>query len=161
MTGDHNDELATVQGVKFIFFFLIPTWFLNSSKWQPIKKKLVAIFKDKQHLFFNTVNVLHRPSKIKLGKRSLTCYKVDTRMDDIQPSSSLKSKMASSYRSRCMCCFNEEVCCRFTVISGRLPTRLITRTNRLLHTAKKKVNRLPALVDKPHFMLLNFLVAKT
>ena len=27
------------------------------------------------------VSVLDRPSKIKLGKRSLTCYKVDTRME--------------------------------------------------------------------------------
>ena len=48
-----------------------------------------------------------------------------------------------------------------TVISGRLPARPITRTGRLLHTAKKKVNRLPALVDNPHVMLFNFLVAKT
>ena len=51
--------------------------------------------------FFNAVSVLDRPSKIKLGIRSLTCYKVDTRMDDIQPSSSPKYKMASRYRSRC------------------------------------------------------------
>ena len=49
----------------------------------------------------------------------------------------------------------------YTVISGRLPARPITRTGRLLHTAKKKVNRLPALVDNPHVMLFNFLVAKT
>ena len=48
-----------------------------------------------------------------------------------------------------------------TVISGRLPARPITRTGRLLHTAKEKVNRLPALVDNPHVMLFNFLVAKT
>ena len=48
-----------------------------------------------------------------------------------------------------------------TVISGRLPARPITRIGRLLHTAKKKVNRLPALVDNPHVMLFNFLVAKT
>ena len=45
-----------------------------------------------------------------------------------------------------------------TVISGRLPARPITRTGRLLHTAKKKVNGLPAPVDNPIF---NFLVAKT
>ena len=51
--------------------------------------------------------VLDRPFKIKLGKRSLTCYKVDTRMDDIQCFSSPKSKMASSYQSI------EEVCCGF------------------------------------------------
>ena len=36
-----------------------------------------------------------------------TCYNVDTRMDDIQRSSSPKSKMACSYRSRCMCCVLE------------------------------------------------------
>ena len=57
--------------------------------------------------FFYAVNVLNRHNKIKLGKRSLTCYKVDTRMDDIQRSRSPKSKMASSYRSRCMCCVLE------------------------------------------------------
>ena len=39
--------------------------------------------------------------------------------------------------------------------------RPITRAGRSLHTAKEKVNRLPALVDNPHVMLLNFLVAKT
>ena len=32
-----------------------------------------------------------------------------------------------------------------TVISGRLPARPITRTGRLLHTGKKKVNRLPVV----------------
>ena len=47
-----------------------------------------------------------------------------------------------------------------TVISGRLPARSITRTGRLLHTAKKKFNRSPALVDNPHVMLFNFLVAE-
>ena len=48
-----------------------------------------------------------------------------------------------------------------TVISGRLPAQPITRTGRLLHKAEEKVNRLPALVDNPHVMLFNFLVAKT
>ena len=47
-----------------------------------------------------------------------------------------------------------------TVISGRLPARPITRTGRLLHTAKKKST------DYPHWwitrtLLFNFLVAKT
>ena len=93
---------STIQGVKLIFF-LIANWLLNSSKWYPIQKKLVAIFKDKQNLFFYAVIVL----EIKLGKRSLTFYKVDTRMDDIQRSSAPKSKMASSYRSICMCCISE------------------------------------------------------
>ena len=48
-----------------------------------------------------------------------------------------------------------------TVISGRLPVRQITHTGRLLHTAKKKVNKLPAEVDNLHVMLLNLLVVKT
>ena len=43
-----------------------------------------------------------------------------------------------------------------TVISGRLPARPITRTGRLLHTAKKKVTRLPALVDNPHVVIQLF-----
>ena len=38
--------------------------------------------------FFYTVEALDRSSKIKLGKRSFTCYRVDARMEDIQPSSS-------------------------------------------------------------------------
>ena len=41
-----------ISGRDINFFFLIATWLLNSSKWQPIQKKLVAIFKDKQNLFF-------------------------------------------------------------------------------------------------------------
>ena len=40
-----------------------------------------------------------------------------------------------------------------TVISGRLPGRPITRTGRLLHTAKKKANGLPAPVDNPHVVI--------
>ena len=43
----------------------------------------------------------------KLEKNILTCYKVDTRMDDIQHSSSPKSKMVSTYQSRCVCCILE------------------------------------------------------
>ena len=54
-------------GLEISFFFLIVTWLLNSSKWWPIEKKLVAIFKDKQNLFFYAINVLDGPSKIKLG----------------------------------------------------------------------------------------------
>ena len=65
-------------------------------------KKLVTNFKDKK-TFFYAVSLLDKTSKIEPGKGSLTCYKRDTRMDDIQRSSSPKSKMASSYRSRCMC----------------------------------------------------------
>ena len=44
---------------------------------------------------------------IKLEKNILTCYKVNTRMDNIQHSSSPKSKMVSTYQSRCMCCILE------------------------------------------------------
>ena len=97
MTGDHNDELATVQGMKLIFFsdtHLVPKFFKVVAN---LKKIGYHFQRQTTPFFFNTVNVLHRPSKIKLGKRSSTCYKVDTRMDDIQHSSSLKSKMASSY----------------------------------------------------------------
>ena len=43
-----------------------------------------------------------------------------------------------------------------TVISGRLPVRPITRTSQLLHTAKKKGTRLPALVDNPHVVIQLF-----
>ena len=33
-----SPETWTLWGVKLIFFFLIATWLLNSSKWQPIQK---------------------------------------------------------------------------------------------------------------------------
>ena len=52
--------------------------------------------------------------------------------------------------------FSDVLCLTSTVISGRLPARPITRTGRLLHTAKKKVNRLPALVDNPHVVIQLF-----
>ena len=68
-----------MQGVKLIFFsdsHLAPEFFKVVAN----SKKLVAILKDKQNLFFYAVIVL----EIKLGERSLTCYKVDTRMDDMQ-----------------------------------------------------------------------------
>ena len=90
------------QGVKLIFFsdsHLAPKFF----KVVQFKKSWLPFSKTNKPFFFCS-----RPSKIKLGKRSLTCYKVDTRMDDIQCFSSPKSKMASSYQSI------EEVCCGFT-----------------------------------------------
>ena len=89
------------QGVKLIFFsdsHLAPKFF----KVVQLKKSWLPFSKTNKPFFFCS-----RPSKIKLGKRSLTCYKVDTRMDDIQCFSSPKSKMASSYQSI------EEVCCGF------------------------------------------------
>ena len=90
------------QGVKLFFFsdsHLAPKFF----KVVQFKKSWLPFSKTNKPFFFCS-----RPSKIKLGKRSLTCYKVDTRMDDIQCFSSPKSKMASSYQSI------EEVCCGFT-----------------------------------------------
>ena len=66
-------------------------------------KKVGRHFQRQTKPFFYTVIIL----EIKLGKRSFTCYNVDTRMDDMQCSSSPKSKMASSYRLRCMCCVLE------------------------------------------------------
>ena len=115
-----------IQGVKLLFFsdsHLAPKFF----KVVAISKNVDRHFQWQTKRFFNAVSVLDRPSKIKFGIRSLTCYKVDTRMDDIQRSSSPKYKMASSYRSRCMCCarfgnkLNEEVCRVFPIwrlISG-------------------------------------------
>ena len=89
---------STIQGVKFFFFsdsHLAPKFFKVVSNSKKVGRHLQRQTKP----FFYAVIVL----EIKLGKRSLTCYKVDTRMDDIQRSGSSKSKMASSYRSRCMC----------------------------------------------------------
>ena len=98
-----SPETWTLWGVKLIFFFsdshLAPKFFKVVAN----SKEVGRHFQRQTNPFFYAVIVL----EIKLGKRSLTCYKVDTRMDDIQPSSSLKSKMASSYRSRCMCCVLE------------------------------------------------------
>ena len=67
------------QGVKLIFF---SAGHLASKFFKVVansKKKLVAIFKDNPNLFYAVIFL-----EIKLGKRSLMCYKVDTRMDDIQ-----------------------------------------------------------------------------
>ena len=66
-------------------------------------KKVGRHFQRQSKPFFYAAIVL----EIKFGKRSFTCYKEDTRMDNMQRSSSTKSKMASSYRSRCMCCVLE------------------------------------------------------
>ena len=49
--------------------------------------------------------------------------------------------------------------CPVTVISGHLPAWPITLTSQLLHTAKKKGNRLPALMDNLHAMLFNFIIS--
>ena len=89
------------QGVKLIFFSdsHLATKFFSDSQckksWSPFLKTNKTFF-----FFFNAVSVLDRPSKIKFCK-------VDTRIGDIQRSSSPKSKMASNYRSRCVCCVLE------------------------------------------------------
>ena len=71
-----------IQGVKLIFF--------SDSHLAPKFFKVVANSKKVGHhfqrnkIFLYAVSILDRPSKIKLGKRSLMCNKVDTRMDDMQ-----------------------------------------------------------------------------
>ena len=80
-----------IQGVKLIFFsdsLLAPKFFKVVAN----SKEVGRHFQRQRNPFFYAVIVL----EIKLGKRSLTCYKVDTRMDDMQHSSSPKSKMVSS-----------------------------------------------------------------
>ena len=94
------------QGVKFFFFsdcHLAPNFFkvvVNS-------KIVCRHFQKQTKPFFTLSAFLIDPSKIMLEKRSLTCHKVDTRMDDIQRSSPAKSKMAFSYRSKGTCCVLE------------------------------------------------------
>ena len=88
-----------MQGMKLLFFsdsHLAPKFFKVVAN----SKKVCHHFKRQTKPFFYTVSVLDRPSKIKLGKRSLTCYKVDSRIDDIQCSSSPKAKTVSSYQLR-------------------------------------------------------------
>ena len=65
-----------MQGVKLVFFsdsHLAPKFFkvvANSKKsWLPFSKM--------NKTFFYAVSILERPSKIKLGERSLMCYKLD------------------------------------------------------------------------------------
>ena len=77
-------ELINIQGMKLIFF--------SDSHLAPKFFKVVANSK-------NAVSVLDKPSKIKEGKRSLMCYKVDTRMDDIQFTISL-GKVMMKHSSR-------------------------------------------------------------
>ena len=89
-----------LQGVKLIFFFsdshLAPKFFKVVAN---LKKSWSPFSKTDKTLFY-AVSVLDRPSKIRLGKRSLTHYKVDIRMDDMQRSSSPKSKMAIEFQVR-------------------------------------------------------------
>ena len=91
------------QGVKLIFFsdsHLAPKFFKVVAN----SKKVGRHFQRQTKPFFLYIVIV---LEIRLGKRSLMCYKMDTRMDDIQCSSAPKSKMASSYWSRCMSCIFE------------------------------------------------------
>ena len=84
---------SVVQGVKLIFFsgsHLAPKFFKVVAN----SKKVGRHFERQTKPFFHAVIVL----EIKLGKRSLTCYKVDIRMDDVLR---FGKKL------------NEEVCCGF------------------------------------------------
>ena len=84
-----------IQGVKLIFFsvsLLAPKFFKVVAN----SKEVGRHFQRQRNPFlFYAVIIL----EIKLGKRSLMCYKVDTRMDDMQCSSSPKSKIVSSDQS--------------------------------------------------------------
>ena len=100
--GDYKLNQYQIPGVKLIFFsdsHLASKFFKVVAN----SKRVGRHFQRQTKPFFYAVIVL----EIKLGKRSLTCYKVDTRMDDLKHPSSPKSKMASSYRLRCMCCVLE------------------------------------------------------
>ena len=94
----HNSQVDSHLAPKF---FKVVARLLKKS-WSPFSKT--------EKTFFYAVGVLDRPSKIRLGKRSLTYYKEDIRMDDIQRSSSPKSKMASSYCSSFGNKLNGKVC---------------------------------------------------
>ena len=96
--------LNYLSGREINFFLLIATWLLNFPSGSQFKKSWSPFLKtNKAFFFFYDVSVLNRPSKIRLGKRSFILQKVDTRNDDIQLSSSPKSKMVSCYWLRCMC----------------------------------------------------------
>ena len=136
------------HGMKLIFFsdsHLAPKFFKVVAN----SKKVGCHFHRQTKAFFF---VLDRPSKIKLGKRSLICYKVDTRMDDKQCFSSPKSKMASSYQSI------EEVCCGFIFTNifnllyllvrlwwNILVTNLVTNFRDLVAKVKNLVVLVPVL----------------
>ena len=93
-----DSNVALVHPGREIFFsdrHLAPKFFKAVAD----SKNVDRHFQRQTKRFFNAVSVVDRPSKITLGIRSLACYKVDTRMDDIQRSSSPKYKMASRYRS--------------------------------------------------------------
>ena len=99
-----NEQFKLTEGSgREIFFFSDSHSAPKFFKVVANSKKVGRHFQRQTKPFFYTVIIL----EIKLGKRSFTCYNVDTRMDDMQCSSSPKSKMASSYRLRCTCCILE------------------------------------------------------
>ena len=62
-----SPETWTLWGVKLIFFFLIATWLLNSSKWQPIQK--VGRHFQRQTKPFVTLSAFYiDPPKLSEGK---------------------------------------------------------------------------------------------
>ena len=95
-----SDSGGVTAGREINFFFsdshLAPKFFKVVAN---LKKSWSPFSKTDKTLFY-AVSVLDRPSKIRLGKRSLTHYKVDIRMDDMQRSSSPKSKMAIEFQVR-------------------------------------------------------------
>ena len=82
-----NSLFEIVTGCEINFFFsdshLAPKFFKEVAN-----SKVGHYFQRQSKPFFYIVSILDRPSKIKLGKRSLMCHKEDTRMDDIKHSSS-------------------------------------------------------------------------
>ena len=74
-----------------------------------------------------------------LRKRSLTCHKVDTRMDDIQHSNSPKSKMVFGYRSKGTCCVLE------TNLTRKFLSNLATNFQDLVAKVKNLVALVPVL----------------
>ena len=69
-----------MQGVKLTFFpdsHLAPKFFKVVAN----SKKVGRHFQRQTNFFLYAVSVLDRPYKIKLRKRSLTCYKVDTHLN--------------------------------------------------------------------------------
>ena len=116
-------------------------------------KKVGHHFQRQSKPFFYAVIILEN----KLGKRSLTCYKGDTRMYDMQCSSSPKSKMASSYRLRCMCCILETNLTR-KFAADLSVANLVTNFQDLVAKVKNLVVLVPVLgkISCPVIILRNF-----
>ena len=94
MTNGHIYLISTDLKKRVRISIWKNQFFFSDSHLAPKFLKVVANSKVGCHFqrqskpFFYVVSILDRPSKIKLGKRSLTCYKVDTWMNDIKRSSS-------------------------------------------------------------------------